>query len=82
MIAVTASLMSADLTYQARIRAIAPDADPRLIEAWLLLEHGEGLAQLSPFHFADEVRMAAACVHADPEASERLAKTMGLRREA
>ena len=48
--------------------------DPILVEVWMRLEFGT-LDALSPARFAIEVEAAAACVHADPETSRRLAAT-------
>ncbi len=53
-------------------------ADPRLVEAWMRLEHGclDGLGRQQ---FDDEVEIALECIAAGPPAdSESLAQSMGL----
>ena len=53
-------------------------ADPRLIEAWMRLEHGclDGLGRQQ---FTSEVEIALQCIEAGPLAdSEALAQSMGL----
>lgn len=63
--------------YAATIRRLAPDHDPRHIEAWMRLEYGT-LDHLSPQRFAEEVRLATLCIAACPIAeSEELAKSYG-----
>jgi hypothetical protein len=53
-------------------------ADPRLVEAWMRLEHG-CLDGLSRARFTEDVTIAVACVAAGPRArSEALATSMGL----
>ena len=53
-------------------------ADPRLVEAWMRLEHGclDGLGRQQ---FDEEVEIALQCIEAGPLAdSEQLAQSMGL----
>ncbi len=52
--------------------------DPKLIEAWMRLEHG-CLDGLSKRQFADEVAIAIELVKVEPEASAKLAKSYGLK---
>jgi hypothetical protein len=53
-------------------------ADPRLVEAWMRLEHG-CLDGLSKSQFTSEVKTALQCIEAGPLAdSESLAQSMGL----
>ena len=53
-------------------------ADPRLIEAWMRLEHG-CLDGLSASQFTSEVEIALQCIEAGPLAdSEALAQSYGL----
>jgi hypothetical protein len=57
-----------------------PDADPRLVEAWMRLEHPT-LDALSPSAFDAEVGAALDCVDAAGAAeSEKLAASLGLAR--
>ena len=66
------------MTYRDAITALAPDADPRWVEAWMRLEHPT-LDGLSPERFAAEVRIALACIaEAGPQESEALAASFGL----
>ena len=66
------------MTYQGLIAALAPDADVRHVEAWMRLEH-RTLDALSPERFAQEVRVALACIaEAGPDESEALAASFGL----
>jgi hypothetical protein len=66
------------MTYQDAIATIAPDADPRHVEAWMRLEHPT-LDGLSTERFAAEVRIALACIaEAGPDESEALAASLGL----
>lgn len=51
---------------------------PEQIEGWMRLELGT-LDAIGPARFREEVKMAAACVAADPAASARLAESYGLR---
>ncbi len=51
--------------------------NPKLIEAWMRLEHG-CLDGLSKRQFADEVAIAIELVTTEPEASAKLAKSYGL----
>lgn len=53
---------------------------PYLVEAWMRLEHGT-LDALGGAAWNREVREASDCVLADPAASERLAKSQGIRDE-
>ena len=54
-----------------------PTHAPRLIEAWMRVEHGT-LDALTRDRFDEEVRIGAECVARDPESSERLAWSYGL----
>lgn len=64
--------------YTNRIRAIAPDHDPRHIEAWMRLECGT-LDWLDPERFIREVLAGVACIkEAGTTFSEQLAKSYGL----
>jgi hypothetical protein len=66
------------MTYRDAITALAPDAEPRHVEAWMRLEHPT-LDGLSPERFAAEVRIALACMaEAGPDESEALAASFGL----
>lgn len=51
--------------------------EPRLIEGWMRVEHGT-LDHLSGPALDLDVSIAAACVNADPVASEALARSYGL----
>lgn len=51
--------------------------DPKLIEAWMRLEHG-CLDGLSKRQFDDEVAIAIQLVKAEPEASAKLARSYGI----
>lgn len=53
------------------------DVEPRLIEAWMRLEH-DVLSSMDTRTFRREVKIALACVDADKAASERLAESFGL----
>jgi hypothetical protein len=66
------------MTYQELITALAPDADPRHVEAWMRLEHPT-LDGLSPERFTAEVRVALGCIaDAGPDQSEALAASFGI----
>jgi hypothetical protein len=66
------------MTYTDAIAALAPDVDPRQVEAWMRLEHPT-LDGLSPERFAEEVATALACIaEAGPDESEVLARSFGL----
>jgi len=62
--------------YGTQIRQLAPSHDPRHVEAYMRLEHGT-LDRLSPRQFAADVKMAVACIDADPAMAERLAQSYG-----
>ncbi len=51
--------------------------DPKLVEAWMRLEHG-CLDGLSPRQFGNEVAIAIQLIKAEPEASAKLAQSYGL----
>jgi hypothetical protein len=64
--------------YQTLIHQIAPEANPRHVEAWLRIEHGT-LDHLSHARFEREVAIALECIaSATPEQSEQLARSYGL----
>jgi hypothetical protein len=64
--------------YQNLIKEIAPDANPRHVEAWLRVEHGT-LDQLSRQRFTREVELALQCIaEAGADVSDALAKSYGL----
>jgi hypothetical protein len=64
--------------YQNLIVEIAPNANPRHVEAWMRLEHGT-LDQLSRQRFTREVELALQCIaEGGAETSEDLAKSYGL----
>ena len=64
--------------YAIVIQKMAPEADARLVEAWMLLECGT-LDDLSIDRFRHEVRVALSCIaEATPEQSEALAMSYGL----
>ncbi len=63
--------------YGALIRSIAPGRDPRLVEAFMRLDHGT-LDHLSRSQFRAEAEIAADCVAADPGLAESLAQSFGL----
>lgn len=63
--------------YSDRIRTLAPDFDPRHVEAYMRDFLGT-LDHLSPAQFRAEVRLAAACTEENPAAAERLALSYGL----
>jgi hypothetical protein len=64
--------------YAIVIQKMAPEADARLVEAWMLLECGT-LDDLSIDRFRHEVRVALSCIaEATPEQSEALATSYGL----
>ena len=64
--------------YADRIAALAPDADPAHIEAWMRLEYGT-LDALSPARFAAEVSTALECIeHAGLDECDKLAHSYGL----
>jgi hypothetical protein len=66
------------MTYSDAITAVAPDADPRHVEAWMRLEYPT-LDGLSPERFAAEVHVALACIaEAGPDESEALTASFGL----
>lgn len=66
------------MSYAALIKPIVPNHDPRLIEAWMRLDHPT-LDALSPEYFAEEARLAAKCVdRAGVAKSEELARAMGV----
>ena len=70
-------------SYQGRIRTIVATmgrlgTKPHLVEGWMRLEHG-CLDGLTDAQFRSEVASACECIDADPEASERLAESFGLR---
>lgn len=65
------------MTYQERMRSIAPAYDPRHIEAYMRLQYGV-LDHLSPHRFAAEVALSCACIDEDKDAAERLARSYGL----
>jgi hypothetical protein len=50
---------------------------PRLIEAWMRLEH-DTLDGLTHARFKAEVEAACKCIDADPQGSETLAASYGL----
>ena len=65
-------------TYQQRICALAPDQDPRHIEAYMRLEHST-LDGLADWQFADEVAIGVACIEqGGVEAAEQCARSFGL----
>lgn len=66
------------MSYAALIRSIDPARDPRHIEAWMREEHGT-LDGLTPEAFRREVAEAAVLVDADPDLSEKLAESYGLK---
>lgn len=64
--------------YQAIIKQIAPNYDPRHIEAFMRSEHGT-LDKLSRSRFKAEVYIASACVdEGGKDLAERIAKSYGL----
>ncbi len=64
--------------YAIVIQKMAPEADARLVEAWMRLECGT-LDDLSIDRFRHEVGMALACIaEATREQSEQLAVSYGL----
>lgn len=64
--------------YTERIRELAPDHDPRHIEAYIRVEHGT-LDRLSPSAFRLEVLVAIECVaEGGLEMAERVAQSFGL----
>jgi hypothetical protein len=66
------------MNYHAKMRALQPAHDPRLIEAYMRLEHST-LDGLSPYEFENEARIAALCIeHGGRAQAERLAVSMGL----
>ena len=52
------------------------DVSPVLIEAWMRLEHGT-LDALSPSAFAEEARIAVACVDLNPGLARAVAASYG-----
>ena len=65
-------------SYQALIHRLAPDANPRWVEAWMRSEHGT-LDHLSVDRFRHEVLVALDCIaEAGKEQSEKLARSYGL----
>lgn len=63
--------------YADLILAVAPDYDPRHIEAFMRIMSGT-LDHLSPSQFRTEVRAAATCVDAGgPDFAERVARSYG-----
>lgn len=65
------------MNYRDRIAEIAPDQDPRQVEAFMRLERGT-LDALTAEQFDAEARLAGECAAADPELAERLALSFGL----
>jgi hypothetical protein len=65
------------MTYQQRIKALAPTYNAAHVEAYMRLERGT-LDSLTAQQFAREVRMACACIDADPCMASRLAASFGL----
>jgi hypothetical protein len=64
--------------YATVIKKFAPDANPRWVEAWMLLEHST-LDDLSIDRFRHEVGIALSCIaQATPDQSEQLALSYGL----
>jgi hypothetical protein len=60
------------MSYQNLIQQIAPEANPRHVEAWLRIEHGT-LDHLSRPRFEREVAIALACIaEAGPGGYNRL----------
>jgi len=65
------------LTYRERIKDLAPDYDPRHVEAYMRSAHST-LDHLSPAEFSREVRLAVACIEtAGKVFAERVAKSFG-----
>lgn len=65
-------------SYQQHIKELAPDHDPRHIEAYIRLAHST-LDGLNAEQFAQEVYIGRECVVADgTENAERLARSFGL----
>ena len=65
-------------TYQQRIRALAPDQDPRHIEAIMRVGRST-LDALNDLEFGSEVDLAVDCLKlADREVFEDLARSFGL----
>ncbi len=71
------------MNHHARMSALQPAHDPRLIEAYMRLAHST-LDGLSPHEFEQEARLAALCIdHGGRAQAERLAVSMGIiQREA
>ncbi len=70
------------MNHHAKMQALQPSHDPRLIEAYMRLAHST-LDGLSPYEFEQEARIAALCIdHGGRAQAERLAVSMGLNREA
>jgi hypothetical protein len=66
------------MNYHARMRQYQPKHDPRLIEAYMRLEHST-LDGLTAYEFENEARIAALCIeHGGRAQAERLAVSMGL----
>jgi hypothetical protein len=64
--------------YRQQIAKMAPDYDPRHIEAMMRLEHPT-LDGLAPFRFVEEVGIAVRCVDEAGEATaEMIAQSFGL----
>jgi DNA-binding transcriptional LysR family regulator len=65
-------------SYQGLIRRLAPEANPRHVEAWMRIAHGT-LDHLSAELFRHEVILAVDCIaEAGEEQSEKLAQSFGL----
>jgi len=66
------------MSYRESILKIAPDCEPRHVEAWMRVEHPT-LDHLSPTRFKREVTLALDCIaEAGAEQSEALARSYGL----
>jgi len=65
--------------YTDSIRKLAPDYDPRHVEAYMRIGHAT-LDDLSPALFRREVLIAVECIEMEgKETAESLAKSFGLR---
>jgi hypothetical protein len=64
--------------YSQQIAALAPQRDPRHVEAYMRVAHST-LDVLSPSGFRAEVKLACACIdEGGVEMAERIARSFGL----
>ncbi len=64
--------------YTDRIAKLAPDYDPRHVEAYMRLEHST-LDHLADWQFADEVKLCCECIDVGGlDEAEQCAQSFGL----